>query len=1070
MKTIRTTLSVLAALAAIGFTVAHAAPTDPLIGTFSDEALQNALDEVSAAAPPEPGWEDVAKVQEEAEQIAAGERLLNGDDDTCHYARGMTVIVHVFVSHNGGTWTATERGDAAAKASVAKDYFIDTAPAGANVHFDFEGSNSYWYYHVDYNGNIPDSGMSSDLMETVIGLIGFSDTDGDSWRVDDMTLHLQNTGGGYDNVILCFEPKQTGRAWASYSFARCALYTDSNANVFAHEWGHLFGACDEYVEGGECNGGINCGACQSGYLDDTINNGNCQLVSCPSDVQCTMINNTFNNICWYTQNHWGWYDEDADGYLDWTKRRVSGNTFANIYLIPHNGYADWNNVTDGYAIAQQWNTWSVAGLRPPAGTDYDLQLYGENNHNYLLASSTYSGSAIDFVVSDYNHDYRQNEHLMVNLYNGPQTNYKLHWESGTGLLYPDGVVRTGSFQSYQVVRVWDVPLFAGETVNFNLDVTAGTLDVGMALFRSYGEGYHAGRVSAQWQRDTGGAGADENYAYTAPEDDVYGFVIWTNNAVAGDFSIQIGPAPYTLSEEVPFNSGLDLRLYNYAANANYWSFIGSRPEAGANVTTRLFDDSAFQNELETSNNYAGVEFIAADYNAVTSTDHVRVVNPPSTGNHRTEWEHDADILTGVASESWGSGHVGKVWDVNLVAGRSYFLREYHSTLSTLDTGVYVFGSNDGDRFKARADYAAGSNFRAPNEGGEWFSYTAPANDWYGIYNIVNDESSGSYSLWFGAKLALAEGVSERPTEEVTFASANVTTRYWTVFPLRPYFADQASIWLYADDAYTSTSFKAGISNGTGVPFVVGDFNHNALGVYYPRYRRTSGGAQGYDVEWEGGTEGFVYTGQVINHDQAWPTHHVADAYDLYVDGPRTLRIDLTDLGNDIDLGVAVFGSNGAEYWATPSDAMAMADVNPTGGPESVTVNFVNDDWYGIVVFSKDDVDGGGNYRMKIYDPATASVDDPRSLQFGLASTSKNPFADEAHLRFTLPSAGFTDLAIYDVSGRRVRGLVEDRVAAGEHTAVWDGRDRNGNAAPSGIYFARLRCGKDEQRIKIARSQ
>jgi hypothetical protein len=314
-------------------------------------------------------------------------------------------------------------------------------------------------------------------------------------------------------------------------------------------------------------------------------------------------------------------------------------------------------------------------------------------------------------------------------------------------------------------------------------------------------------------------------------------------------------------------------------------------------------------------------------------------------------------------------------------------------------------------------------------------------------------------------------VSERPTEEVTFASANVTSRYWTVFSLRPYFADAGSIWLYGDDGYTTTTLKANDQNATGVPFIVGDFNHNPLGVYYPRYRRTVGTVQGYDVEWEGGSEGFVYSGSVITHDQFFPSHHVADAFDLYVSGGQSLRIDVQDLGgDDIDIGIAVFGSNGAEYWGTKDNAMALADVNPTGGSETVTVNFPQSDWYGIVIFSADDVDGGGNYRMKIYDPAAASVDDGQNLRFELASISKNPFSDEARLRYSLPKSGFTDLAIYDVAGRKVRTLVEDQVGAGSHTAHWDGRDGNGNPTASGIYFARLRSGKDDQRVKIVRSQ
>ncbi|MFB3908646.1 MAG: FlgD immunoglobulin-like domain containing protein [Candidatus Eisenbacteria bacterium] len=1075
----RTLLAAFLAATALSFLFAPRAQAEilePAQGAFTDQDLDRARQASAEAPPPPPLWEDNESRQAEADAIAnmPPVSLNSTDDDACHYARGNTLILHIFVNHTGGTWSASDRDAAGAKAAVAKQFYLDNAPAGANVHFDFEGSNSYWYYNPTVDYYIPDSGMDSDTMEDVLAVMGRADTDGDGWRIDDFSLAMQDFNGGWDNVIVVFEPKQTGRAWASYSFSRCALYTDDTGNVFGHEWGHLFGSCDEYVEGGHCNGTIDCGACQSAYLDDVINNGNCQLASCPSDVGCIMINNTFSNICNYTLNHWGWVDEDNDNLLDWTKRRTTGNNFVNIYGIPHNGYADWNNTTDGYWIAQQWNTWSVVGLRSPAGSDYDLRVYGENNHNYLLASSNLAGSNVDFVASDYNHDRLGNEHLQVVRYGGDANNYKLHWESGTQMLYPDGIVRDGTWQSYYVVRCWDVPLFGGESVTFTLDVTSGNLDLGMALFQSNGEPYHAGRSSAVWVRDAGGVGGTESWTYNVPSDDVYGLVVWSNSTVSGGYSIKIGPAPVALSEEVPFNSAIDLRLYSYAANASYWSFAGTRPEAGTNVTTRLFADENFQTELATSDDYSGVEFVAADYNPGLSTDYLRVIRGSGSGDHRTEWEHDADILAGAMTESWGAGHVGKVWDAHLVSGQEYFLREYHA--GSLDTGIYLFSSADGDRFKPRNEYDAASNFRPASDGGEWFHYTAPATDWYGIYQIVNDESSGSYSLWLGRYLALAEEQSERPTDEITFAEADVPGGYWTVFATRPYFADNASIWLYGDNAYTVTSLKASDQGSGRVPFVVGDFNHNAPGTYYPRVRRTLGNSQGYDVEWESGNEALVWAGSPLIGEYDWVVHDVADVLDLYVDGSvpggRTLRIRVEDLGNSIDPGIALFASNGAEYWATLAGAVASSDVTGTGGTEEIEVHFDRADWYGLVIWSADDVDEGGRYRVRVYDPASASAEDllPGGAgRFDLQATSTNPFANRASLRWSIPAEAPADLAIFDLAGRRVRTLVQGRSAAGSHAADWDGADDGGSPVPSGIYFARLRYEGEDRKVKLVRS-
>lgn len=1074
MKKLCLLMSLLAALAATSATVRAAVPT-PQVGTFSDAQLAAARHEAATAPQPsQPGWEDLEQMRLDREQFEGNALTLNStDDDATHYARGQTMIIHVFVSHNGGTWTSTDRGDAGAKAEVAKQHYLANAPADANLHFDHEGTNAYYYYSVDLNQTIPYSGMDGALTETALVALGVSDSDGDGLYVDDFSIGLMDWNGGWDNVIIVFEPYVNGRAWASYGVARCVLYLDDTGNVFAHEWGHVFGACDEYVENGECNGGIDCGACQSTYLDDVINNGNCQLASCPSDVSCLMINNTFTNICNYTLNHWGWVDEDSDGILDWVKRRTTGNNFVNIYEIPHNGYALWNNTTDGYVACQKWNTWSAIGLRSPSTADYDLKMYGDDNHNYLLATSSYSGQTVDIIASDYNHDRLSNEHLIVNRYTGASDNYRLQWESGTGMLYPDGLARAGSWQGYYVVRCWDLPLYAGETVSFTLDVTAGNLDLGMALFKSNGAEYHVGRSSAQWTKDAGGVGGTETYSYTVPSDDVYGFVVFANSAVDGNYTIQIGPTVATLSEETPFYSGVDLRLFQYTPNASAWSIVGTRPDAGQNVGVRLFSDSEFQNELANSDSYGSgaIEFDVADYNGlIYNTDYVRVLNHTATGNHRTEWEHDNDIISGVVNESWTSPHIGKIWDCYMNGTDNYFVREYHS--GSLDTGIYMFSSADGDRYKERNEYAGASNFHPASDGGEWFTIGSTAADWYGLAQIVNDETSGSYSLWFGPKIAMAEDASHRRTEEVVFGSASVTTTYWSVFGVRPYGGDNASVWLYADDAYTITSLKASDQDAGKVNFVVADFNHTPTGTFYPRYRRTLG-SQGFDVEWEGGSELFVWTpgtNQMV--DRVWPVHDVIEAFDLYVPAGNTIQIKVEDMGSgtNMDLAVALFKSNGAEYYATLGNAVASADVNGVGGSESITYTFPSTDYYGLVIWTNGDVDSDANYRIRLIDPATASVDGVIPTRFDLTSTSANPFTSIAALHYALPRAGMADLGIYDVTGRLVRTLVDGPVAAGNYAADWDGRDDGGNPMPSGIYFARLRAGGEEKRLKLVRSQ
>jgi subtilisin family serine protease len=83
----------------------------------------------------------------------------------------------------------------------------------------------------------------------------------------------------------------------------------------------------------------------------------------------------------------------------------------------------------------------------------------------------------------------------------------------------------------------------------------------------------------------------------------------------------------------------------------------------------------------------------------------------------------------------------------------------------------------------------------------------------------------------------------------------------------------------------------------------------------------------------------------------------------------------------------------------------------------------------------------------------APVPGPAALR--LEAVAPNPGPGPAVLRFSLPRAAPVGLAVFDLSGRRVRELVREELPAGRHTARWDGRDAAGRAVASGCYFVRL---------------
>jgi len=65
----------------------------------------------------------------------------------------------------------------------------------------------------------------------------------------------------------------------------------------------------------------------------------------------------------------------------------------------------------------------------------------------------------------------------------------------------------------------------------------------------------------------------------------------------------------------------------------------------------------------------------------------------------------------------------------------------------------------------------------------------------------------------------------------------------------------------------------------------------------------------------------------------------------------------------------------------------------------------------------------------------------------------NPFVEATTLQFALPEATHVRLSIVDLLGREVAVLVDERIGAGLHEVVWDGRVHGAESA-AGVYFAR----------------
>ena len=90
--------------------------------------------------------------------------------------------------------------------------------------------------------------------------------------------------------------------------------------------------------------------------------------------------------------------------------------------------------------------------------------------------------------------------------------------------------------------------------------------------------------------------------------------------------------------------------------------------------------------------------------------------------------------------------------------------------------------------------------------------------------------------------------------------------------------------------------------------------------------------------------------------------------------------------------------------------------------------------------------------------AVASAGDALPFSPALVGNFPNPFNPTTHIRFAVTEPGPVTLSIYNVTGQRVRVLVEGDVAPGYHQVPWDGRDASGANAASGVYFVHMLTG------------
>jgi len=182
--------------------------------------------------------------------------------------------------------------------------------------------------------------------------------------------------------------------------------------------------------------------------------------------------------------------------------------------------------------------------------------------------------------------------------------------------------------------------------------------------------------------------------------------------------------------------------------------------------------------------------------------------------------------------------------------------------------------------------------------------------------------------------------------------------------------------------------------------------------------------------------------------QSWSVHAFKPGDFLAGSGNTVLPLQKMDSEGRLHIGVVSYGPNRAA-----SGNGVLARLTIAGDPHLFSE---------LLVESAQFADQNGEPlapgKIRLEAGTTSAV----PAQFVLYPNHPNPFNPNTVIRFDLPAeldGEIVELSLYNLFGEKIRELVRAPLLPGRHSYEWNGRNDQGRAAASGIYFARLSAGR-----------
>ena len=126
-----------------------------------------------------------------------------------------------------------------------------------------------------------------------------------------------------------------------------------------------------------------------------------------------------------------------------------------------------------------------------------------------------------------------------------------------------------------------------------------------------------------------------------------------------------------------------------------------------------------------------------------------------------------------------------------------------------------------------------------------------------------------------------------------------------------------------------------------------------------------------------------------------------------------------------------------------------ATGQPVSGVLVVAINKVNPTERSAAVS-----DASGKYVINLVTDVWLTPSDGPS-KFQLYQSYPNPFNPSTVIAFQIPKVTEVHLVVYNILGQKIKTLIDEALAPGVYTAVWDATDEAGTGVAAGVYFYQL---------------